>query len=591
MKFIKYSILTLGLLAFTIPMNGCADLAVDNLNDPTREAVLGDADNTLKLLTGGFQTFAGASVSTVAIAPHLLADQATTTNLVDQWWDFAEEPRLELDNTTAYSAAFQFSFFFGQYNSAVATANIFIDSIENDGETIMDGETDVTDQVLSQAYFLRGISRGYIGMIYDQGYLLEADFDDATPADEVELVSYNDIIDGALSDLDRSIELAQSAETFEFSAMPNSSDSWTRGEYLDIVNSYGARIAAGEARTTQEAESLDWNRVLDYANAGIGGPQSASGLTDFTASNVGSSGEFANNFSDFMNFIVAGSMADGAGYLPVDVKVTHLLDPEYPTVYPEESYTGGSVIHPAAESDDPRLDYYVYTTNPGFLDASRNAGLATNYWSLRMFAANDWWPSSYGVYLFTSVENDMLLAEAQLMTGSSAEAAVTLNNSTAGSGTIELSIDLPSVQLDFMPENGFSGGHTYTGTESIPEFQWALLREYSVELDQMGGVGIQWFFMRRHNLLQEGTATMYPVPASEMELIGQDVYTFGGVDNAGQPGTASGDNSWKNLAESAFGITPGKRVESDSPNMKQNSVFDESVEIPLRNRNADINRQ
>jgi hypothetical protein len=46
---------------------------------------------------------------------------------------------------------------------------------------------------------------------------------------------------------------------------------------------------------------------------------------------------------------------------------------------------------------------------------------------------------------------------------------------------------------------------------------------------------------------------MFPVPGSELELQGMENYTFGGVNFAGQPGTASGANSWKNLAEAAFG--------------------------------------
>mgnify|MGYP000365538087 CR=1 FL=1 len=49
------------------------------------------------------------------------------------------------------------------------------------------------------------------------------------------------------------------------------------------------------------------------------------------------------------------------------------------------------------------------------------------------------------------------------------------------------------------------------------------------------------------DLLQEGTATMYPIPESELLEQGIPHYTFGGVENAGQRGTASGANSWKNL--------------------------------------------
>jgi hypothetical protein len=34
------------------------------------------------------------------------------------------------------------------------------------------------------------------------------------------------------------------------------------------------------------------------------------------------------------------------------------------------------------------------------------------------------------------------------------------------------------------------------------------------------------------------------VPATELQTVGAELYTFGGVGSAGEPGTASGDNAW-----------------------------------------------
>lgn len=140
-----------------------------------------------------------------------------------------------------------------------------------------------------------------------------------------------------------------------------------------------------------------------------------------------------------------------------------------------------------------------------------------------------------------------------MSSGNAVDAAQILNDTPAGTGVMELSIDLPANQIGFIDYNGLSGGHNYLGTESVPEIQWALLREYSIEIDQLGGVGTQWFFMRRHDLLQAGTPNHFAVPGSELELLQRENYTFGGVDFAGDPGTASGSNSWKNLAEQVFG--------------------------------------
>lgn len=556
MKTIKYSLLVVILLAGALVFKGCQDLDVANVNEPTREAVLGSVDNTLKLLRGGFQDVGTAMISEWGVHMHHMTDQNTATNAFRSFWDFSEEPRLRLNNTTAYSAEQAINTFWGNLNSGVAIANQFINLIENEGQTFVSDGVDQTNNVLAQSYFLRGLARGYLGLIYDQAYLLPADFDATTvdPAD-VEFAPYDEVIANAVSDLDQAITLAGQAEGFTFSSMPNSGDSWTESQFVDIANSFAARFLAGQARTASERDQLDWATILDYANKGLGGPEASSSLLDFTASNVGSSGDFANYLADWLNFVVTcGETLDScAGYNPVDVKQTHLLDPDYPTQYPAENASASDATYPPADSDDPRIGYFVYTTNPGFLDPNRNANLFSNYFSLRYYAGNDWWPSSYGVTLFTSVEVDMLRAEAHLMLDQPLQAANVLNSSTAGDGTISLSIDLPAVQNGQMEDNGMSGGHSYLGTESIAEFQWALLREYSVELDLMGGIGLQWYFMRRHDLLQAGTPTMYPVPGEELEITGRQNYTYGGVNFAGETGTASGSNSWTELAGQAFG--------------------------------------
>lgn len=528
-----------GLLAFA----SCADLSVDNLNDPTTEAVESDESNQVKLLAGGFFDATTSMVTTWGTHIHNLADQSTGTNAFRRYWDFSEEPRLRIDNTTTYSASAAITAYFGGFNSAIATANLFIANEE------------LSDDIRAQAYFLRGISRGYLGMIYDQSYFLEEDFNATT--DNADFQPYTTLIDGALSDIDQAISLASGSSTFVLNAMPNPADSWTQAEFLDIANSLAARIAAGRARTASEAATLDWDRILTYANAGLGGPNSLSGINTFSATNIGSSGEYANYFADWLNFVVTGGFDTGHGYNPTDVKIPHMLDTSYPVIYPAENASASEANYPPADTEDPRIDYFKYTTNPGFLNPTRNANLFTNYFSARMFAESDWWPAENKIIFMTASEVDYLRAEAQLMGGGSGgavAAAQTLNDSPAGTGLTDLDgFELPSVRLGYTEQNSLSGGHTMTGTESVAEFQFALLREYSVELDQLGGIGIQWFFMRRHDMLQEGTATMFPVPGSELEILGLDNYTFGGPSFAGQTGSASGANSWKDLAEAAFG--------------------------------------
>src|SRR6056297_126026 len=544
------------MISVALALSICADLSVDNVNDPTTEAVEADEANQVKLLAGGFYDATTAMVTSWGVHIHNLADQSTGTNAFIRYWDFSEEPRLRLDNTTAYSASTAISTYFGGFNSAIATANLFI------------ANEDLSDDIRAQAFFLRGISRGYLGMIYDQSYFLDENFDATT--DNADFQPYTTLIEGALSDIDQAISLASGSSTFVLNAMPNPADSWTQAEFLDIANSLAARIAAGEARTASEAATLDWDRIHSYAEAGLGGPNAQSTLSTFSASNIGSSGEYANYFVDWLNFVVTGGFETDAGYNPSDVKIMHTLDPNYPVTYPVELANATDDSLAAPVTNDPRIDYFKYTTNFGFLNPNRNASLFTNYFSARMFAESDWWPSENKIIFMTASEVSYLRAEALVMgggTGGTTAAAQVLNDSPAGTGLTDLDgFQLPAVRLGYIEQNSLSGGHTMDGTESVAEFQFALLREYSVELDMLGGVGIQWFLMRRHDMLQEGTATMFPVPGSELELLGLENYTFGGPSFAGQTGSASGANSWRNLADVAFGASA--TVSSDMANSK-----------------------
>lgn len=581
MKTQKLKIISMFMITFAVVMASCAELSVDNNNEPTTESVLEDPANILKLLGGGFSDFSSAVITSYAVHPNLMADQNTSTNNVRAFWAFADEPRLPMNNTTAFGSQGVYTVFFGGFNAAVATSNIFIKQIEVDGTIIMDEGVDVTGTVLAQAYFLRGLARGYLGLMYDQGYLLDENFDPSTTPD---FASYSDLIAGSLSDLDNTISLVEAAASFEFNVMPNGDDVWTKNEFLTIANSMAARIAAGEARTRAEADNLDWTSILAYANKGIGGPNAADAdLTDWSPSNVGSAGEFANYMSDWLNFVVTGSPTGapedlGSGYLPVDVKQIHLMDPTYPTAYPAAEASASTASLAPSTTTDPRIAYFQYTTNPGFLNPTRNAALFSNYFSLRLHGANDWWPSTNKVTLMTKTEVDMLRAEANVMLGQSALAAPILNASSAGTNPTELSWDLPGVQLGYVAQNSLAGGYTLDGTENEAQMQWALLREYSVELDNLGGAGIQWFFMRRHDMLQAGTPLNYPVPGSELEILGLDNYTFGGADFAGQVGTSDGANSWQDL----YGKTGLKVNPSASKAVVNTAIQDYQLPVEAR---------
>lgn len=591
----RYLKLPIALIALAVLFVGCdsglADLDVENQNDPTRNASLQTGSDLESLLSGATTSTMQVTVSDWGPHMDLLADQITTTNAFRSFWDFAEEPRLQLNNQPTYATPTIFTDPWSNLNSGQAGANEILRITDVDGESItLEDGTDITPKMRAGAYFIRGIARGYLGMIYNQAYLVDAQTNpleiDPTNIEEVR-VGYADMISAAVADLEQAISIAgQNDFTWDLLL----GNSYSSGELQQIAHSFAARFLMAEARTQQEALNYSTERldaIISHADQGVG---NGSGLPSFSP--VSTSGDFYNQNADWGTFVISGP----AGYIPADLKISHLLDPSYPVTYPTAS---GEVL-PPHETDDPRSAYFLYTEAFGFLSSARNRSIFSNYFRWRTEAGNAW--ASRGgdpVVIVTGSEMQYLKAEANLLKGQKGPAATALENSPFGSVPTEITADLPSVQgASFFgsfptalfpdaadgPTNSLAAGKTISPSASDAAFIRALHTEYSVELDLMGGIGLQWYFMRRHDLLQPGTALHYPIPGEELEITATDYYTFGGVDNAGQDGTASGANNWKTFDEEN-GLAPQPGVESKSaitqPLLKANGL-DVEVRTPYR---------
>lgn len=547
----RYLIPSLALLAAAVLFAGCegiADLDVPNTNDPTRDAVQSGEDLESLLAGSTTQTF---QVTVSDWGPHmdLLADQTTSTNAFRSFWDFAEEPRLALNPRTTYANPSIIADPFSNLNSGQVGANQILKVTEVDGESIVtEGGDEITQKLRAGAFLTRGVARGYLGLIYDQGYVTAADLDLANVnAAEIETNSYSELIDAAVSDLEQAISIAEN-NSFTWDLLLG--NSYTATEFEAIAHSFAARFLMAEARTRQELNSYSperLDRIIAHADAGVGGDGP---LPSFSPSSTG--GEFYNQLADWSTFVISGP----AGYLPIDAKISHLLDPSYPVEYPTAS---GEVL-PPHETEDPRANYFLYTEAFGFLSAARNRSLFSNYFRLRNEGGNDWFNhDGVAVSIIPGSEMQYLKAEANLLKGNKGAAAQALEDSPFGSVPTELTNPLPCERGDcffgvvfeegVFPATSFPAGKEISSSASMAEFVRALHTEYSVELDLLGGVGNQWYFMRRHNLLQEGTALHYPIPGEELEIIQKDFYTFGGESRAGESGTADGSNSWRTFDE------------------------------------------
>ena len=121
------------------------------------------------------------------------------------------------------------------------------------------------------AEFLRGVSLGYVSLMYDSGSVIT---DVTGPEDPSDLVGYKVVADSAYAALQRAIDLTNLAATgSEGFPLPTtwipSPTSFTKAEFVKLIRSYRARFRANVARTPAERATVDWAAVVADAQNGI----------------------------------------------------------------------------------------------------------------------------------------------------------------------------------------------------------------------------------------------------------------------------------------------------------------------------------
>lgn len=457
----------------------------------------------------------------------LMTDQITTTNNVRNFWEFAKEPKGPLGNNPdlRYSGLeVLFDWLIGDQRDI----NNLLIQIEDSSRIFVYQTRDLTEAMRANLYFLRGLSKTYFSLIYDKGTVIENYYEDWVPFPNPD--DRNTIFNSGLDDLETAISLAESIQDSEYEWLLLESDyDINRENFLKMVHSFAAKMLI--SFPTSSEESISASEVLDHAEAGLD--------EDFPHVVFLSDGyHLVDNYSDWSSFLIncSGDISTCSGYLPTDVKVMHVLNPDYPTTYPIDYAQGTYAGYSANTSDDPRLGYFQYTTNAGYLSSSRDPELYSNYFSKRLYAENDWWTEGNPVILFPNAELQYIKAEAYGALGNIAAANAALQESPYGNVAADFSPDLPSVQAGYMDADGYA----YNGStiSSYDELIQALHKEYSVEIGTLTSIGTHWFFMRRHGLLQELSAELWPIPYERWEGNIEE-YTFGGL-SAG----SGHENSW-----------------------------------------------
>jgi starch-binding outer membrane protein, SusD/RagB family len=489
MKKVIYSLILL------FALSGCekiSDLDVVNENAPDSETVMAATETYPSILSGAYNSFWNTSVS--PSPTFALTNAEVITSGYGSWssFDYYKVPRASVPNELMDDVVLSppAAAWYGYY-SAIPNVNRIIRALTTDGKKVVIGNTDHTNSVLANAYVLQGILYGHLGLFYDKAFIVDenTNFENYT----YELKGYNEIVEFALSSIDKGIAIASNAQfTDPVEMVPGTT--FTNQTLKAFASSMAARILASSPRTPAQADEVNWNRVYDYAKEGLQadwGIQWKDGWVGKVISR------------DFLNHLQLMAW----DWMRVHQRVINMMAPNDPNAqypWPEGVASLGPVTSP-----DKRLTTYFQHVgrHTGWNPNTRGYNMLSEYKYVRYEnVANN---NSGFFPHFLKAENDLLMAEAAARLGKpGTEVAALVNQTRVANGNLD----------------------PLTGNESKEELLDAIFYERYIETDFVHA-HLGFFDRRRRGELRPGTLFHFPVPANELILHKIPFYTFGGVGN------------------------------------------------------------
>lgn len=486
-------------LALTIGVISCEDLETENKNEPDTERVLASADDAINLMEGSFLSYWKATrLTNIHITSLIAADQFTCSwgNFYMRW--ASNEPRLAWDNTvTAANDQVSENFWINGY-AALSQVNDVI-RLVNEGMDLGEDK----DAILSFGYFMQGWITGNMGLAFDKAFVVTEN----TDLSSIEFLPYEDVMDSAVISLEKAIEIAGNASSFELGESTINGVTVNNALVIGLSHSYIARFLALTSRNASQNASVDWQKVLENATLGI--------QSDFGPTGTGSPYEDANWYDENFIYLVQ------PGWSRIRNRIINLMDPGYPKQYWSDGVA--QVVHSGLDpgealSVDARLSSdFEFLPSVDFRP-ERGYYHFSNYRYKRF--DNDMYKGFGMLHEFRAYENKLYIAEAYAMLNELPNAIAILND-------------------DALPRNARGQLADLPIDASKTEVLNAIFYERDVELISQGFM-IGFYDMRRRDMLQTGTFLHYPVPGKELETLGLPIYTFGGVDKADGINTSNG---------------------------------------------------
>ncbi len=480
----------------------CDDLNTENNNNPDRETVLSTGGDLVSVLEGAYITWWQSIHGAFPVIGLSVAADAYSLSLDDFGARrMGEEPRKVYNNRLTEETSYR-SIVENPWRgclSAVSSANDVINAL-NEGITIDNGGAQ--DQaLLAAAHFIRGVSWGYLGLMYDKTIIADENTDFTQP---VVFTAYKDVIEMAVNELSTAVDQSENAGADFVHAYFNGVTLDLDG-FIQLCNSYAARFLAQYPRTAVENSEVNWELVLALTQNGI--EEGFAPLAD------------GNAWQSYHRYVFAET-GEGPFWARVDQRIVAAIDTTQPARYPEVNAKGEMPLeNKMATSNDERIasDFLFFPANNFPVD--RGEWHFSHYKHHRNitdpgFAGNG---SSEGpMPVFLKADNELLKAEAQLRLNRVGQAIEIINAGTY--------VTRGGLQLE---------------DNTSQEVAAAIMYERSIELLSTAPMNM-WFYRRRIGPrvdftlldalggLQTGTPAQLPVPADELNILGLEPYNFGG---------------------------------------------------------------
>ncbi len=503
-----------------VTVAGCNSLEVVNPNAPDAKRALSDPA-ALEAVAGGtlrtwFNAYDGCEGNCV------LVTQAQTFSASWNNWNMNFYSSIDADgkrltrpwqNDPAAAGRTSMEIPWVAMYASISSATDVLKAIRKNNAVINNVSDTKRAEAISELMLGAGLS--YIALNYDKGYIVDENADPAT----LNYSSRKQMRDAAVAKLTSAASIAK-ANAFTTPASWTNGVTYTSAQIAQIANTMAAITLGYYPRDAAENSAANWAQILAFTQAGM----SAGTPVNFVFVGDGCVAWCHEILTWFDGF-------DGGR---VHTRVANMLDPlTQRTPYP----TGGNSI---PNSPDKRLG------DGSFGDASIAGGFGTNPKTAKagtdfVYSRDEIFRPSRGSYhqsnigharydlsglqdpngiyggygpapVISATQNDLLWAEALIRTGGSLAGAATFINKTRVG----------------------RGGLTPTSAgDGVGGLTAALGYEMEIELLGLGAAPYYW--RRRTDGLIAGTPHEMPVPAKELGVKGEALYTWGGTGPANSP--------------------------------------------------------